>query len=519
MCGQSQDMDPSLPTGELYAARLAAIVANADDAIISKTLGGMITSWNRAAETLFGYTEAEVIGQSITLIIPPERLFEEEEIIRRLRRGQSIEHFETERRAKDGRLIPISLTVSPIRASDGRVVGASKIARDVSERKRLEAEREEARRNEQVALTQARLANQAKDEFLAMLAHELRNPVGVIVNALAVLDRQAPGPQHDRARSLIGRQANHLARLLDDLLDVARIGGRLIELEHEPVNLRGVVEQAAEAERPRMEQKRQRLIMSLGPAPATVVGDSVRLQQIFGNLLNNATKYTPVGGSIWIELCVEDGRAIVTVTDNGAGIPADKLGTVFDLFVQANPTLARTEGGLGIGLTLVKQLVELHGGDVTAAIAGPLGGARFTVRLPIATVVAIPSAAPAAPPPARAQRVLVVEDSDDGREMLAALLRMLGHEVFEASTGAAAIEQARRHAPSVVIMDIGLPDIDGYEVAGRLRRRMGADIRLVALSGYGQPQDRARSREAGFDEHLVKPVDPATLGEVIQGEN
>jgi CheY-like chemotaxis protein len=258
--------------------------------------------------------------------------------------------------------------------------------------------------------------------------------------------------------------------------------------------------------------------MSLGPAPATVMGDPVRLQQIFGNLLNNSMKYTPVDGSIWIELRVEDGRAVVTVTDNGPGIPADKLETVFDLFVQANPTLARTEGGLGIGLTLVKQLVELHGGDVTAAIAGPLGGTRFTVRLPIATGAETPSAAPAPPPPpARAQRVLVVEDSDDGREMLAALLRMLGHEVFEASTGAAAIEQARRHAPSVVIMDIGLPDIDGYEVAGRLRRRMGADVRLVALSGYGQPQDRARAREAGFDEHLVKPVDPTTLGEVIQG--
>ncbi len=512
-------MNPSIEVGELYAARLAAIVANADDAIVSKTLDGFITSWNRGAEMLFGYTEAEVIGKSITIIIPTERLFEEDEIISRLRRGEAIEHFETERRAKDGRLIPISLTVSPIRGSDGRVVGASKIARDVSERKRLEAEREEARRNEQVALAQARLANQAKDEFLAMLAHELRNPVGVIVNALAVLDRQAAGPQHDRARSLIGRQANHLARLLDDLLDVARIGGRLVELEREPVNLRGAVEQAAEAERPRMEHKRQRLIMSLGPAPATVMGDPVRLQQIFGNLLNNAMKYTPVGGSIWIELRVEDGRAVVTVTDNGPGIPADKLATVFDLFVQANPTLARTEGGLGIGLTLVKELVELHGGDVTAAIAGPLGGTRFTVHLPIATgaATASASAAPAPPPAARAQRVLVVEDSDDGREMLATLLRMLGHEVFEASTGAAAIEQARRHAPAVVIMDIGLPDIDGYEVARRLRGRMGADVRLVALSGYGQPQDRARSREAGFDEHLVKPVDPATLGEVIQG--
>jgi PAS domain S-box-containing protein len=507
----------SIPQSEVYAARLAALVASADDAIVSKTLDGIITSWNKAAERMFGYTEAEVLGQSITIIIPRERLAEEDEIIRRLRRGESIEHFETERRAKDGRVVPISLTVSPIRTPDGRVVGASKIARDVSERKMLEAEREEARRNEQAALAQARLANQAKDEFLAMLAHELRNPVGVIVNALAVLERQAAGPQHERARSVIGRQANHLARLLDDLLDVARTSGRMIELERIPVDLRVIVEQAAESERPRMEGKRQRLIVTLGEAPATVMGDPVRLQQVLGNLLNNAWKYTPPGGTIWTNLGTEANHAVLTVTDNGPGIPPDKLEAVFNLFVQGNQTLARTEGGLGIGLTLVRQLVELHGGDVRADRAGPDGGARFTVRLPIARGVAVPAAAPALAVAARAQRVLVVEDNPDGREMLATVLRMLGHEVLEAGTGAEAIDLAMRHTPAVVIMDIGLPDIDGYEVARRLRGRLGAGLRLVALSGYGQPQDRARSSEAGFDEHLVKPVDPATLGEVLQG--
>jgi len=512
------DMDPLTQQGEVYAAQLAAIVASADDAIVSKTLDGIITSWNRAAERLFGYTEAEVVGKSIKIIIPRERLAEEDEIISRLRRGESIEHFETERQAKDGRLIPISLTVSPI-LRNGRVVGASKIARDVSERKQLEAEREEARRSAQLALAEARLANQAKDEFLAMLAHELRNPVGVIVNALAVLDRQAAGPQHERARSLIGRQAHHLARLLDDLLDVARIGGGLVELERMPVDLRVIVEQAAESERDRTDAKRQRLIVALGEAPATVMGDPVRLQQIVGNLLNNAWKYTPAGGTIWITLALERDHAVVTITDNGPGIPPDKLETVFDLFVQGNQTLARTEGGLGIGLTLVRQLVELHGGDVRAGRAGPGGGARLTVRLPIARGVTVPSAAPAAAATAPAQRVLVVEDNPDGREMLATVLRMLGHEVFEAATGTEAIDLAVRHVPAVVIIDIGLPDIDGYEVARRLRRRLGARLRLVALSGYGQPQDRARSTEAGFDEHLVKPVDLALLGEVIQGSS
>jgi PAS domain S-box-containing protein len=507
------------PNADEYIARLASLVASAEDAIVSKTLEGRITSWNRAAERMFGYLEGEVLGKSIRLIIPPDRLFEEDEILRKLRLGESIEHYETVRVTRDGNLIPISLTVSPIRASDGRIVGASKIARDISERKRLETEREELRQRERAALDQARLANQAKDEFLAMLAHELRNPVGVIVNALAVLDTAGP-PTHERARAqrLIERQTNHLARLLDDLLDVARIGGRRIELERVPVDLRAAVEHALEAERHRMESKQQRLTASLGDGPVTVIGDPVRLQQIFGNLLNNAWKYTPAEGSICLTLDVEGDWAVVTITDNGPGIPLDKLETIFDLFVQANPSLARTEGGLGIGLTLVRQLVELHGGQVRANPVGQGHGARFTVRLPLAREsIAAAAPASAATKAVRAQRVLLVEDNTDAREMLAILLRMTGHEVFEATTGAEGIEMALRHSPSVVVLDIGLPDVNGYEVAQQLRQRLSSPVRLVALSGYGQPQDRARSRAAGFDAHMVKPVDPAALGEIIQG--
>ena len=506
------------PHAEDYAARLAALVASADDAIISKTLQGRITSWNRGAERLFGYTEQEVLGRSITLIIPHDRLPEEDEILRKLGRGESIEHFETIRVAKDGRLIPISLTVSPIRTGDGRIVGASKIARDISDRLRLEAEREELRARERAALTEARRAIQARDEFIAMLAHELRNPVGVIVNALAVIDNSgAPAAERDRARRLITRQTNHLARLLDDLLDVARIGGRLAELERVPVDLCAAVEHAVEAERPRMESKRQHLTVSLGAGPVTVIGDPVRLQQIFANLLNNARKYTPADGAVWLTLEIADERAVVTVSDNGPGIPRDKLEEIFGLFVQASPTLARTEGGLGIGLTLVKQLVELHGGEVRATSDGPGGGARFTVRLPLARAVTAAAAPPGLAPAGRAQRVLLVEDNDDAREMLAMLLRMVGHEVLEAANGADGIETALREKPDVVVMDIGLPDVNGYEAAQQLRQRMTSPVRLVALSGYGQPQDRARSREAGFDAHVVKPVDPAALSQIIEG--
>jgi PAS domain S-box-containing protein len=502
---------------EEAAAYLAAIVASADDAIISKTLEGFITSWNAGAERIFGYPEVEAIGKKITLIIPPDRMEEEELILTRLKHGNRIEHFETERVAKDGRRIPISLTVSPVKASDGRIMGASKVARDISERKRFETEREELLRRESSARVQAQMANQAKDEFLAMLAHELRNPVGVIVNALAVLDEDKDVRQeHARARRVIRRQAEHLTMLLDDLLDVARITSGHIELEREAVDLGVAIEQAVESERHRVEGKRQHVAFSRGAEPVTVTGDPVRLHQIFGNLLNNAWKYTPPGGSIGITLGVEGDEAIVRIKDSGVGIPADKLESIFELFTQANPTLARTEGGLGIGLTLVKQLVELHGGTVEARSEGPGRGAEFLVRLPVARTTMAPSPPPSVPPQLVSQRVLVIEDNSDGRDMLVTVLRLAGHEVHAAATGAEGVQMALQHSPAVVLLDIGLPDLDGYEVGRELRQRLGPSVRLVALTGYGQPQDRARTEEAGFDAHVVKPIDPTRLTTLLQ---
>jgi PAS domain S-box-containing protein len=502
---------------EEAAAYLGAIVASADDAIISKTLDGFVTSWNAGAERLFGYPEVEAIGKKITLIIPPDRVDEEELILTRLRHGERIEHFETERVARDGRRIPISLTVSPVKASDGRIIGASKVARDIGERKRFESERDELLRRESCARVQAQTANQAKDEFLAMLAHELRNPVGVIVNALAVLDEDRDvRPEHAWARRVIRRQAEHLGTLLDDLLDVARITGGHIALEREAVDLGVAIEQALETERHRVEGKRQHVALSLGGEPVTVIGDPVRLHQIFGNLLNNAWKYTPPGGSIGITLGVEGDEAIVKIKDSGVGIPADKLESIFELFTQANPTLARTEGGLGIGLTLVKQLVELHDGTVEARSEGPGRGAELHVRLPIARTTLAPSPAPSVSTQLVSQRVLVIEDNSDGRDMLVTVLRLAGHEVQAAGTGAEGVQLALQHSPAVVLLDIGLPDLNGYEVGRELRQRLGPSVRLVALTGYGQPQDRARTEEAGFDAHVVKPVDPAKLTTLLQ---
>jgi PAS domain S-box-containing protein len=514
--GTIQDVSDAAQAEE-YGAQLAAIVASADDAIVSKTLDGHITSWNRAAEKMFGYAEAEVVGQSITLIIPRERLHEEAEILTRLKRGDSLEHYETERVAKDGRRIPVSLTVSPIKDRRGHIVGASKIARDISEQQRLRQDREDALASERSARAESQAASRAKDEFLAMLAHELRNPVGIVVNALAVLDDGPdPHPQRVRLRSLIRRQTEHLSKLLDDLLDMARITSGRVELESQCVDLRAALEQAVESERPRMERKRQRLLLSLTDGPTLTTADPVRLHQIFCNLLNNAWKYTPAGGSIWITLGLERDEAVLSIRDDGIGIPSGELESIFELFIQASPTLARTEGGLGIGLTLVKRLVELHGGSVRARSDGPGRGAEFVVRLPLMRAAMSPSPRSSAPAAHKSQHILVIEDNSDGREALATLLRLWGHEVLEAATGAEGIETAVTHSPSVVLLDIGLPDLNGYEVARQLRQKLGGSLRLVALSGYGQEQDRAQSSEAGFDVHLVKPVDPPALAKLLQ---
>ena len=487
-------------------AVLSAIVDSADDAIVSKTLDGVIRSWNTGAERLFGYSAAEAIGRSITLIIPPEMLDEEHVILSRLRRGERIEHYETIRVSKDGRRINISLTISPIRDSTGRIIGASKIARDITARKQSEAAL--------VALkNQLQQADQRKDEFLAMLSHELRNPLAVIGNTLQLL-RLDDGlsPSVEKLREIMEQQNNHLARLVEDLLDASRITRGSIELRCETVDLATVVANAVQTSRPLIDDAGHQLALALPPTPVILNADPVRMTQVLGNLLTNAAKYTPPGGQIWLTAQRKDAGVQLSVRDTGLGIPADMLPHIFEMFEQVKSSLSRARGGMGLGLALAKKLVELHGGRIEVHSAGLGKGSEFVVWLPTAAASAKLPAAPSAPElnrrsAAAPRNVLVVDDMRAAAFVLSSLLAKLGHHVETARNAAAALDAIVQRQPDVVISDIEMPDINGYELARRLRRMPEMDsVVLVALTGYGQEQDRQKAAEAGFDYHLVKPV-------------
>jgi PAS domain S-box-containing protein len=774
---------------------LAAIVDSSDDAIISKTLDGVITSWNAGAERIFGYTAEEVTGKSVTILIPEERLHEEREILARLGRGERMDHFETVRRTKDGRLVDISLTVSPVRDSQGRLIGASKIARDITHRRNAVAElrQSEARfrqlansipqlmwttdaqgradyfndrwyeytgfeksaggdeswlpilhpddrqrtleafyecvrsgreyvieyrfkdrftggyrwflgrgtpmRDEQgkiikwfgtctdidytkraeervkllneaaghllatdepqemvrglfervrehigidlyinyaaeegdslhllswagipnataqgiarlafgesicgtvaasrramvvndlqhsadplvgvakelgvrcvvcnpllaghrllgtlsfasrtrdrftddeldfirtlchyVAiacervrlLEELRLADRRKDEFLATLAHELRNPLAPISSSLEILRLGGgTGESNARVHAMMGRQVEHLVRLVDDLLEVSRITSGKILLRKEEVDLAAVIRGAIDSSLPLIEKSHHVLTVSLPPQKIVLEGDPVRLSQIFVNLLNNAAKYTEDHGEIDIRVHRNGGEIVICIRDNGMGIPPAMLPRVFDMFAQVDRTLSRSQGGLGIGLALARRLVEMHGGKIEARSGGLGRGSEFRVHLPVASVAEVkaPSGPQEAETPAagRRRRILVVDDNRDAATALQLFLKLLKHDTRVAFNGLQAIEVAEEFRPDMILMDIGMPEMDGFEAARRIREKgWSAGTQMVALTGWGQEDDRRRSRESGFDHHFTKPLNTDDLLQLLE---
>jgi PAS domain S-box-containing protein len=506
---------------EAARAHLAAIVESSDDAIVSKSLQGVIQTWNQGAERLFGYTADEMVGRPVTLIIPPDRLQEEVHILERIGRGEHVDHFETQRLSKTRRLIDVSLTISPIRNAEGVVVGASKVARDISHRKALEARNLELHEREQRARQEAEAANRAKDEFLAILGHELRNPLSPILTALQLLKLR--GGEGGREREVIERQVGHLSRLVEDLLDVSRITRGKVAIKEQLIPIADVVAKGLEIATPLLDQRRHALAVDV-PRDMWVRGDPDRLSQVMSNLFNNAAKYTPPGGRITVRAAAEAEDIVIRVRDTGVGIAPEVLPRLFDLFVQEPQNIDRSQGGLGLGLTIVRNLVERHGGKVSAHSDGPGTGAEFVVRLPRSAAperadgLGDPGGDPTAPAlrSDSSLRILVVDDSVDGAEMLAAALNAKGYLTKTAYDAPTALRLATAFRPSVVFLDIGLPVMDGYELATRLRRLPELNgVRLFALTGYGQESDRQKSRDAGFDDHFTKPVDLNAIDAVL----
>jgi PAS domain S-box-containing protein len=494
---------------EIVQAHLAALVESSQDAIVSKTLDGVIRSWNKGAEQIFGYSAEEAVGQPINLIIPPDRQDEEHEILARIARGKLVKHFETVRMTKQGRLVDISLTISPIRDALGRIIGASKVGRDISDRKQAEE--------------MLREADKRKDQFIALLAHELRNPLAPLRNGLQVIRMAASDPHAvAQARDVMERQLTHMVRLVDDLLDISRISQNKMELRRSRLLFEDVMSSAVETAMPAIEAGGHKLAISLPPEPVHLDGDLTRLAQVFSNLLTNSAKYTEREGHIWIAAEVHEGELVVTVRDTGIGIPAESLPRIFDMFSQVDRRVERETGGLGIGLALVKGLVEMHGGSISATSEGQGHGSLFTVRLPVlqqmtegAALATVDIGVTPATKPRR--RILVVDDNRDSGNTMSTLLKIMGNEVRTAYGGNEALEIAETFQPQAILMDIGMPQLNGYDATQCIRKQpWGRDMIIIALTGWGQDQDRIQSREAGCDGHMVKPVNVSELEKLLQ---
>jgi PAS domain S-box-containing protein len=480
------------------------------DGVIATDAEGRVTLLNPIAEALTGWSEQEGAGGTplttvFNIINEQSRQPVENPAIRALREGRIVglaNH--TVLIAKNGTERPIADSAAPIRHRDGSVAGVVLVFRDVTEQRRMEAALREADRR--------------KDEFLATLAHELRNPLAPIRTGLQVLRLAKEPATAEQVHEMMERQIGQMVRLVDDLLDISRISRNKLELRKARIPLASVIDNAVETARPHIDAKGQTLTVTLPPQPVYLDADLTRLAQVFWNLLNNSAKYTDPGGRIELSAERQDSAVIVTVRDTGIGIPSEALGRLFTIFAQVDQSLERSQGGLGIGLALVKGLVEMHGGTIEAHSAGTGQGSTFIVRLPAAPDP--PQAEKPLTAPGRAEadrrRVLVVDDNRDAAASLAMMLSLMGHDIRTAQDGLEAVELAEAFVPDVLLLDIGLPKLNGYDACRRIREQpWGKNIFIVAVTGWGQEEDRRRSQEAGFDQHLVKPVDQAPLERLL----
>ena len=468
---------------------------------------------------MFGYTAAEIVGKSIRTIIPAELQGEEDIVLEKIRAGEKVDHYETVRQRKDGTRLNVSLTVSPIHDASGIVIGASKIARDVTDRAMME--RENARLFEE-----AQQANRIKDEFLAVLSHELRTPLNAIVGYSRLMrGNMLPPDQVTRAIETLERNARWLTQIVDDVLDISRIVSGKIRLDVQAVELASVLDNAVATVQPAADAKGVRLLSLIDPRIGPVSGDPDRLQQVVWNLLTNSVKFTPKGGRVQIRLERVNSHIEIVVSDTGIGISKEFLPYVFDRFRQADSGSTRKTGGLGLGLSIVRHLVEMHGGSVHATSAGEDQGATFTVKLPM--MIVQPTAAHSREHPLAARRnalhaladlngvkVLAVDDDADALGLLKDVLNASGAEVITAASAAAALEAISSFGPDAIVADIGMPEVDGFELIRRIRASEDPkvrDIPAAALTAFARSEDRTRALQSGFEMHLSKPVDPGEL--------
>jgi PAS domain S-box-containing protein len=502
------------------ALRLAAIVDSSDDAIVGKDLNSTITSWNAAAQQMFGYSAEEAIGKSVRMLIPEDRQHEEDDVLRRITRGDKLEHYETVRQRKDGTRFPVSLTVSPVLNGEGVVVGASKIARDITERARADEERRRL-------LEMARAANRLKDEFLATLSHELRTPLNAIAGYARMMQAGlvTPDKQH-RAIDTIVRNTSSLTQMIEDVLDVSRIVSGKLRLNVQPIEMSTIVREAVETAQPAADAKSIRLDVIVDPRGTLVSGDADRLRQVLWNLCSNAIKFSQKGGRVQVRLERVNSHIELTVSDNGIGIPAEFLPHLFERFSQADAGADRHHSGLGLGLAICRHLVELQGGRISALSDGVGRGATFRVELPLRTVhtaadekfrdhpVVSRQSNKLSVPKLDGVRILIVDDEPDSLALSREILETTGATVITADNGRDALEKVHRHRPNVLIADLGMPTMDGFAFIAQVRASTDAAVREIpaaALTAFARSEDRVRSMQSGFEVHLSKPIEPAEL--------